>query len=33
MGVVERSYPQVYRSRSHCFLKLDIVDDKLIQQC
>jgi hypothetical protein len=32
MGVVERSYPQVYRSRSHRFLKLDIVDDKLIQR-
>jgi hypothetical protein len=32
MGMVERGYPQVFRSRSHRFLKLETVDGKLIQR-
>ncbi len=32
MQTVERSFPQVYRSRSHRFLKLDTIDGDLIQR-
>jgi hypothetical protein len=32
MAMVEKSYPQVYRSRGHRFLKLDSVDGRLIQR-
>jgi len=31
MGMVERSFPQVFRSRSHRFLKLENTDGKLMQ--
>jgi hypothetical protein len=31
MRMVERGYPQVYRSRGHRFLKLDTSDGRLIQ--
>lgn len=30
--MVQRSFPQIRRSRSHRFLKLETVDDKLIQR-
>ena len=32
MRMVERGYPQVYRSRSHRFLKLDSTEGRLIQR-
>ena len=32
MTMVERGYPQVFRSRSHRFLKLDTIDGRLIQR-
>jgi Domain of unknown function (DUF4864) len=32
MRMVERGYPQVYRSRSHRFLKLDSTQGRLIQR-
>ena len=32
MSMVERGYPQIYRSRSHRFLKLDEDNGKLIQR-
>ena len=32
MRMVAQGFPQVHRSRSHRFLKLEIVDDKLIQR-
>lgn len=32
MSMVARAYPQVHRSRSHRFLKLDAVDGKLVQR-
>jgi hypothetical protein len=32
MAMVEKGYPQVYRSRGHRFLKLDTVDGRLIQR-
>ena len=32
MRMVERGYPQVYRSRRHDFLKLDTFNDRLIQR-
>lgn len=32
MRMVERGYPQVYRSRSHRFLKLDTSDGRLVQR-
>jgi hypothetical protein len=31
-GMVERSFPQIRRSRSHRFLKFEIVEDKVIQR-
>jgi hypothetical protein len=32
MAMVEKSYPQIYRSRGHRFLKLDTIDGRLIQR-
>ena len=32
MRMVERGYPQVYRSRRHDFLKLETFNDRLIQR-
>jgi Domain of unknown function (DUF4864) len=32
MRMVERGYPQVYRSRSHRFLKLDSTQGRLVQR-
>jgi hypothetical protein len=32
MGMVEQGYPQIYRSRSHRFLKLETIDGKTVQR-
>jgi hypothetical protein len=32
MGMVARGYPQVHHSRGHRFLKLEVIDDRLIQR-
>jgi hypothetical protein len=32
MGMVASGYPQVHRSRGHRFLKLEVIDDRLVQR-
>jgi hypothetical protein len=32
MGMVERGYPQIWRSRSHRFLRLETIDGKPVQR-
>ena len=32
MGMVARGYPQVHHSRGHRFLKLEVIDDRLVQR-
>src|SRR5581483_4584959 len=32
MVIVEQGYPQIYRSRSHRFLKLETIDGKTVQR-
>jgi Domain of unknown function (DUF4864) len=32
MGMVANGYPQVHHSRGHRFLKLEVIDDRLVQR-